>query len=72
MKEWLRLKEAQDYCGVSKRTIQNWIKYEGLKYSKVRGTVLISVKSLDSFLERFSVSNDNEAEIDQIVNEILN
>lgn len=43
MKEWLRLKEAQDFCGVSKRTLQNWIKYEGLKYSKVRGTVLISV-----------------------------
>ena len=30
MKEWLRPKEAQEYCGVSKRTIQNWIKFEGL------------------------------------------
>ncbi len=27
MKGWLRVKEAPEYCGVSKRTIRNWMSY---------------------------------------------
>ncbi len=71
MKGWLRVKEAMEYCGVSERTIYNWIKHEGLKQSKVRGTVLISVKELDSFLETHTVTDMTELEINIIIEDVM-
>ena len=71
MKCWLRVSEAAKYCGVSIRTIRDWMKVEGLKYSKVRGTVLIQVHDLGGFLETYTVPCHGGVDIDSVVNEVL-
>ena len=64
---WLRIKQACLYCSVSERTIRNWLK-EGLRFSKVHGTVLISVENLDEFLKQFEVAVNT---VDQIVDTVI-
>ena len=49
MRGWLRVHEAAEYCGVSTRTIRDWMKMQGLVYSRVRATILISVQNWISF-----------------------
>ncbi|MFC1512105.1 helix-turn-helix domain-containing protein [Candidatus Latescibacterota bacterium] len=71
MKNWLRVKEAQEYCGVSERTIYNWIKNDGLKYSKVKGIILINRQSLDEFIENHRVPGSIQNEVEKILGKIL-
>ena len=67
MKGWLKAKPASKYAGVSERTLRTWLK-EGLRYSKVRGSILIKVTWLDEYIEKFEeTSND----VDRIVTEVL-
>lgn len=64
---WLRAKAAAKYCGVGERTVRSWLRNDGLKYSKIRGTVLIKVDWLDEFLSSHQVQNNK---LDQLVEEI--
>ena len=68
---WLRIKQAAEYCGVSERTVRSWLK-EGLRFSRIKGIILIRIESLDSWLEKFAVNEKCGEEIDDIVNKILN
>ena len=68
--EWFDIPSASiEYVSASKRTFETWIKYEGLRYVKVRGKRLIKREWIDEFLERHEVSNRNELE--SIVNEVM-
>jgi len=67
MKAWGKVKTIAERSDVSPRTVRTWLK-DGLPYVKVRGIVLIKFEQLDSFLESYSVS-DNQ--IDRIVDEVL-
>jgi len=69
MQGWLRLKEAARYCGVSKRTLQTWIKDEGLRTTRIRGSILIKREWVDQFLEDHAV--DNEKAVDQVVKSVM-
>ena len=71
MNGWLRPSDAAKYCGVSPRTIRDWMKVEGLEYSKIRGIVVIKVEDLDNFLKRNVVTNTIDQDIDRIVNDVL-
>ena len=70
MKGWFTIEEASEYCGVSKRTMRNWIKTHGLKYAKVQNTVRISIRSLDEFLESHVVSNSVQDEAYEILSKL--
>ena len=71
MRGWFRPKEAAEYCGVSERTLRHWLKCDGLQYSKLRGTVLINKDTLDSFLESFSVSENQHDIVERVVNDVI-
>ena len=67
---WFSISEAAAYCSTSKRTVEMWIKEQGLRYSRVRGKRLIKREWLDSFLEEHETTkNDNR--IDALVDGIL-
>ena len=69
-REWLKVKDAGDYAGgSSERTVRTWLARYGLRYVKVRGTILIKREWLDAFLERFEVNP--KAEIDDLVNQVM-
>lgn len=67
MNGWLRVKQACQYCNVSERTLRGWLS-EGLRYSKIHGTVLISIKNLDDFIQRFETK---ETQVDRVVDEVM-
>lgn len=68
MNNWLRIpKQAADYCGVSVRTFEDWLK-SGLKYCKVGGCRLTKPEFIDDFLLQHEV---NHNEVDEIVNEVM-
>lgn len=56
IKKFLNMKEAAEYSGLKKWTLQRRIKAGELKASKLfqsrRGTVLIAVKDLDDYINR--------------------
>jgi len=64
---WLRIKDACDYCSVSERTIRNWMG-EGLRFSKVKGVVLIKANNLDEFLKKFE---ERKSQVDRVVDEVM-
>jgi excisionase family DNA binding protein len=66
---WFSIAGAAAYCSTSKRTIEMWIKEEGLRISQVRRKRLIRKEWLDEFLEKHEV-NTGQA-VDQIVEETL-
>jgi excisionase family DNA binding protein len=55
---WAKVKDAAKYAGVSVRTLRDWLK-DGLRHSRVRGTILISYTALDEYLRGFEV-RDNQ------------
>lgn len=57
-REWLRIKEAANYAGVSARTIRNWMD-DGLVYRRLNHQfVRIHPNSIDDFLQRKHVDKD--------------
>jgi len=68
MREWLRIKDVPDYCGISERLAREWLK-NGLRYSKIRGCILIRRETLDLYIEQFAV--DDDVGLDGLVNEIV-
>lgn len=69
MDGWTKIKGAAKYAGVSERTVRTWMAREGLRHSKVRGTILIKREWLDQFLTGFEVKPD--AKVDGIVAEMM-
>jgi excisionase family DNA binding protein len=70
MKGWLKPKAAAEYCDIGERTLRTWLKEDGLRSSKIRGTVLIKKSWIDKFLEAHEATN-NGKEVDHIVCETL-
>ena len=68
MEGWEKIKAAAQYMGMSERSVRSLLK-EGLKHSRLpSGTVLISVRSIEEYLEKFEV--DISSEVDKIVRDI--
>lgn len=74
MQGWLKPKAAARYCDVGERTLRTWLKEDGLRSSKIRGTTLIKISWLDCFLGEREVSRNNELEgiVDEVVGEFQN
>ena len=69
MQGWFRVKQAAQYCGISERTLSEWLRM-GLRRAKVGGCVLIKREWLDEFIEKSEVESE-AARVDKIVNEML-
>ena len=78
MKGWLKIKGAADYIGLGPRSVRTLLR-KGLKFSQLdTGTILISVKNIDDYLNRFEVEIDEsrqvataiETEVDRVIREI--
>jgi len=69
---WFDISRTAVYCSTSKRTIEMWIKEEGLRISRVRGKRLIKKEWLDEFLKQHEVSKGSEIEtiIDEVCRDI--
>jgi hypothetical protein len=65
---WGKVKSAAAYAGVSPRTFRDLLKM-GLEHSRLpSGTILTHRNAIDTFLQRFSVS---ETHVDRIANEVM-
>ncbi len=70
---YFRIKQAMEYCGVSERTLYNWMKHEGLRHSKVGSILFIKLEWLDEFIEEHERSRESaEQQIDEIANGVVN
>jgi excisionase family DNA binding protein len=67
---WMDILAASIYCCTSKRTIEMWIKEEGLRISRIRGKRLIKRTWLDEFLEVHEETKRNDL-VDKIVSEVM-
>lgn len=68
MNGWAKIKEAAKHAGVSKRTIEDWIK-QGLKVSRLpTGLRLIKYEWIDEYLEKYV---DSSSLVDEVVGEIM-
>lgn len=56
---WLDITTLSKYCCTSRRTIENWIKERGLRYSKIRRKRLVKKEWLDEFLEAHEADHSN-------------
>lgn len=54
-KGYLKVKDAAEYCSVSRNTLDRWVIDHGLKQSKIGQIVLYDRKDLDNFLTRFKI-----------------
>jgi excisionase family DNA binding protein len=68
MHGWLKPKAAANYCNVGERTLRTWLKDEGLRSSRVRGSILIKISWIDDFIEKHEVGNGDE--VDRIVSDV--
>jgi DeoR/GlpR family transcriptional regulator of sugar metabolism len=67
---WNRIKKAADRQDVSPRQMRRYLK-EGLRHSRIHGTVFISDEALDEFFKRHEVQTDEVSEIvDQVMADI--
>lgn len=66
MTGWARIKTIAAYVGVSERTVRSWLK-QGLRHSRVKGTVLIKFAWADEFIEGFA---GDISRVDRIVEEV--
>jgi excisionase family DNA binding protein len=66
---WFSVAGAAAYCSTSKRTIEMWIKEEGLRVTRIRGKRLIKKEWLDEFLERHESGNGKK--VDEIVDQVM-
>ena len=59
------------YCKkVSKRTVETWIREEGLRFVKIRGKRFVKKEWLDNFLEAHERTN-NDDNVSKIIDEVL-
>ena len=59
---WAKVKKAAKYADVSERTFRDWLK-DGLRHSRVRGTILISYAALDEYLMGFDDASEEDIRI---------
>ncbi|MCX5852965.1 MAG: hypothetical protein NT072_13110 [Deltaproteobacteria bacterium] len=65
---WGGVKAGAKHAGRSERTLRSWFG-KGLKHSRLpSGTVLVKFSDIDSFLEKFAVS---ESQTDKMIKDIL-
>ena len=78
MEGWLKIKGAANYIGLSTRSVRTLLR-QGLKHSRLKtGTILLSVKNIDEYLEKFEVKTNEteriatviETEADRLIREI--
>jgi excisionase family DNA binding protein len=62
MRGWLKPKAAAAYCDIGERTLRKWLKEDGLRSSRIGGTILIKILWLDEFLSQREVKRNNELE----------
>jgi hypothetical protein len=68
LRGWLKVRPAASYAGVKERTFRSWFK-SGLRHSRLpSGTVLVSIRAIDEYLEKFEVA---ENRVDAIVNDVM-
>jgi excisionase family DNA binding protein len=68
---WYEPSSIPEYCSkVSKRTVETWIREEGLRFVKIRGKRFVKKEWLDDFLKSHEQTNNGQ-EVDQIVSETL-
>ena len=65
---WFDITGASEYCSTGKRTLEMWIKDEGLRISRVRGKRLIKREWIDAFLEQYE--SNHGGEVDRIVADV--
>lgn len=70
MKGWFDIAGAAAWCSTGKRTVEMWIKEEGLRISRIRGKRLIKREWLNSFLEAHEEAS-LQNHIDQLVDEVV-
>jgi hypothetical protein len=67
---WHRIKGVAENTESSSRTVHRWLK-DGLRHSKVHGTIFISDEALAEWFKRHEVQVDEVAEIvDQVMADI--
>jgi hypothetical protein len=67
---WNRINKAATKSDVSPRQVRRYLK-EGLRHSRIHGTVFISDEALDEFFKRHEVQVDEVSEIvDQVMADI--
>ncbi len=66
---WFDIAGAAAWCSTGKRTVEMWIKEEGLRVTRIRGKRLIRKQWLDQFLQAHEATN-NAKEVDQIVSDV--
>jgi hypothetical protein len=65
---WKKIRGAAEWCGLSERTLRTLLK-QGCPHSRLpSGTVLVSLRRLDQYLEAFEVK---ENFVDQVVDGVL-
>ncbi|MFC1551910.1 helix-turn-helix domain-containing protein [Candidatus Latescibacterota bacterium] len=55
-KEWLRIKDVPEYCGISERLVYKWFDL-GLPFSRIGGTILIKAEDLNKFIKKNTIDN---------------
>jgi len=65
---WFDIAGAAAWCSTGKRTVEMWIKEEGLRISRIRGKRLIKKDWIDDFLEQHELKP--ERSVDNIVSEV--
>jgi excisionase family DNA binding protein len=68
MKGWFDIAGAAAWCSTGKRTLEMWIKEEGLRCSRIRGKRLIKKDWLNEFLEQHELGSGNE--VNRIVSDV--
>ena len=69
MANWMKVKEAAKYSGVTVRTFRRWLK-DGLRHSRLKsGTILVNPALIDEYLFRYEVKESDS--IDRVVNEVF-
>ncbi len=69
MQGWLKIKAASEYSNTKERTFRSWLK-DGLRHSRINGTLYFKVEWINHFMQAHEVINNNKVEVDQIVDEV--
>ncbi|MGA3084405.1 MAG: hypothetical protein ABSE95_06370 [Thermodesulfobacteriota bacterium] len=68
---WAKIKETAEYAGMSKRTLEDWLKNGILSYAQLTsGTRLIKLQWIDEARERFKVIPE-ENPVTRLVDDVM-
>ena len=67
---WKKIRDAAQYIGMSERTVRELLK-QGLPHSRLpSGTVLVELEQIDEWLRGFSVEQQQQAIIQDLLSGI--